>query len=130
MAVHCGINGLVYLSAAEMDKANAWSLDIAQDASEYVVFGDSWKSQCVGAASWSGTISAYSENDQKTIQDCVVAGAAVAVLLYPLRSDLTDYYSGNVVVTGFSTNVDAGGAPVSADATFVGDSTLTVTGFS
>ncbi len=35
-----GKNGLVYVSATEIEGANAWSIDITQDAVETPQFGD------------------------------------------------------------------------------------------
>ena len=60
----------------------------------------------------------------------MVSGAgSVAVLLYPKRSDLTTYYSGNAIFTNFTHEVNADGVETtSADAE--GDNTLTETGFS
>jgi hypothetical protein len=127
MAARPGKNGLIYISGTEITGANSWTLRVETATAETPQFGDSWTKQTVGLNSWSGSVSAWDESDSSTLQDAATAGVAVAVLLYPLRSDLTDYYSGNAIFS-FGSEVNTGSA-IGNTADFVGDGTLTITGF-
>lgn len=122
-----GINGLIYISGTELTGANAWAVNIANDAEEAIQFGGRWKKQLVGGRGWSGSINAYDHSDSKIIANAATAGQSVALLIYPTREDLSDYYSGNAVfgmASGGSTT-----SSVSRDGDFVGDDTLTITGW-
>ena len=127
MAPRHGKNGLIYLSGEEIGAANSWNIRIDTDTAEVPQFGDTWKKQVAGMSSWSGSISAWDESDSDILQDAAVAGVSVALLLYPLRSDLTDYYSGNAIFS-FGSEVSTGGG-IGNTADFTGDDTLTITGF-
>jgi len=129
MAVICGKNGLIYISGTEFVEANAWSISIEQDSEEYWSFGASWKSRCVGAAGWSGSVTGFQDNAKKQLQTAATAGVAVALLLYPNRNDLSDYYNGSAVFS-FSSDMDNSPRPVAVSGDFAGDGTLTITGFS
>jgi hypothetical protein len=118
----------VYVSGAVIDFGNAWSVAIPHDSAEYIKFGDSWVNVLPGVNRWSGTIGATHDQDTKKLQDAATASIVVALLLYPNRSDLTTYYSGNAVF-GFGHDVSVD-AVSSQTADFVGDGTLTLTGFS
>lgn len=126
----CGINGLIYISGTELSEANAWAIAIKHDKSKFATFGDSWKELCFGPGEWSGSIAGYHEQDSKRLQDAALAGIAVALLIYPKRSDLTTYWSGSAGFDFDSSGEAEGGGPVVASATFEGDGTLTPTGFS
>jgi len=125
----CGVNGLIYVSGAELGEANAWSIAVKTDKSKFATFGDDWKGLCYGPSEWSGSISGYHEQDSKRLQDAAVARASVALLIYPKRSDLTTYYGGNAGFDFDSGGEAEGGAPVACNASFEGDSTLAMTGF-
>jgi len=123
-----GKNGLIYVSGTEITGANAWNVAITQDSVETPQFGDSWKKRTVGMGDWSGSITAWQHDDAKLLADAATAGASVALLIYPSKNSLTDYYSGNGIF-GFSSDggVDAA---VGTTGDFVGDDTLTIAGFS
>lgn len=123
-----GFNGLIYISGTELTGANAWTLNMPQDAVETPQFGDTDKKRVVGLRDWSGTIGAWLHEDSKLIENAASARASVALMIYPNRGDLTNYYSGNAIFS-----MDAGGgvsAAIARNASFVGDDTLTITGFS
>jgi hypothetical protein len=123
-----GRNGLIYISGTEITGANAWTLRITQDAVETPQFADTWKKRVVGFADWSGSITAWLHTDSKLITDAAVAQVSVALLIYPNRNDLTDYFSGNAI---FGANMGGGAsAAIGRDGDFVGNDTLTITGFS
>ena len=126
----CGVNGLIYVSGVELGEANSWGIAVKTDKSKFATFGDSWKELCFGPSEWSGSIGGYHEQDSKRLQDAAVARIAVALLIYPKRSDLTTYYSGNAGFDFDSSAEAEGGGPVACSASFEGDSTLTMTGFS
>jgi hypothetical protein len=123
-----GHNGLIYVSGTELTAANAWSIDIEQANSPVPAFADDWTPKVVHQADWSGSITVWDLADSNTLQNAATAAASVALLIYPLRTDTSDYYSGNAIF-GFSSSGDTGSA-ISNTASFVGDDTLTITGFS
>lgn len=127
MAPRSGKNGLIYISGTEITEANAWSVTIDVDTHETGAFADTWKTQYVGLHSWSGSISAWDEEDKSALQDSAVADISVAILIYPVRTTLTDYYSGNAIFS-FGSEGDISSA-VSNTADFVGAGDLTITGF-
>lgn len=123
-----GINGLIYVSGTELAGANAWSIDSSIDAAEAPEFGDTWKKHVAGLLTWSGSLSAWEQEDDQLLFQAATAGTSVALLIYPSRNDLTNYYSGNAIFAASSAGDSA--SPVSKNATFTGDGALTVTGFS
>ena len=122
-----GINGLIYVSGTELVGGNSWSIQIDPDTVQTMAFGDTWKGTLKGAKSWAGTINAYDHNDSKLLVDAATAAGSVALLIYPKRTDTSDYYSGNAVF-GASSDASTTSA-VSKNGSFTGDSTLTITGF-
>jgi hypothetical protein len=123
-----GYNALIYVSATDLVGGNAWNLNIDTDSIVTNQFGDTWKKRTVGQNDWSGSITAWDQGDEKLLATAATAQASVAILIYPDRSDTGDYYSGNAIFGMRS----AGGvtAAVSKDGDFVGNDTLTITGFS
>ena len=122
-----GKNGLIYVSGTEITGANEWSLDIAQDTLETPQFGDTFKKRIAIIASWAGSITAWLHQDSKVLTTAALAGISVALLIYPTKLDLTDYFSGNAI---FSASLGGGvSSGVNRSATFEGDDTLTITGF-
>ena len=65
--------------------------------------------------------------DEKIIITAATSGAATALLIYPDRGSLSDYYSGSAI---FGASADGStGSAVAKNGTFAGDGTLTITGF-
>ena len=128
MTVVCGKNGLIYISGTgnELGEANSWSISIDTDSETYISFGDTWKKACTGGLGWSGSIASYQEASLGILQDVVIANAACAILIYPDRNTLADYYSGDAVFS-FSSEGSVG-PPVGVSVDFVGDDTLTIVG--
>jgi len=123
-----GKNGLIYISGTELSVANAWSIAINQPAGAYAIFGDKWMRQDVAINDWSGSVAGYHDQDSKQLQTAATAGVAVALLIYPKRTDLTTYYSGSAVFS-FSSDGAVGAGPVTGGSNFVGDGELAMTGF-
>lgn len=123
-----GKNGLVYVSGSALAYGNAWEIGVEQASAEGLAFGDTWVSRETGAADWSGSLTAWHDQDSKILYSAATAGDSVALLIYPQRTDLSTYWSGNAIFS-FRSSADVGGL-VGETADFVGDSTLTATGFS
>jgi hypothetical protein len=122
-----GKNGLIYVSGTELIGANAWSIDMGLETAEAPKFGDTWKQHVAGLLTWSGTISAWEQTDEQLLVQAATAGIAVALLVYPARGTLTDYYSGDAI---FGASADGSTtSAVAKNGTFTGDGTLTVAGF-
>ncbi len=123
-----GKDALVYVSAAEISGGNAWAIDLSTDSFETPEFGDTWKKRVAGQTGWSGSITAWLHNDSKTLTDAAAAGVAVALLIYPVRSDQSDYFSGNAI---FGSSLGGGvGGGITRSGDFVGTDTLLIAGFS
>lgn len=128
MAKVHGKNGLIYVSGTEIAYANAWDLTVDIDSAELAHFGSSWQEREAGINDWSGSITAWHDQDSKVLYDSAVAGEALALLIYPKRTDLTTYWSGDAIFS-FGSSGDMG-AGVGQTANFVGAASLTITGFS
>lgn len=122
-----GFNALIYIGATALVGGNAWGIDIGTDSAETPQFGDTWKKQVLGMKNWSGSLTAWEQGDAKLLSDAAVAATVTALKIYPNRSDATDYYSGNAIFS-FGSSGDTGSA-VSNTASFTGDDTLAITGF-
>jgi hypothetical protein len=129
MTYACGKNGLIYVSGTELSQANSWAISIDTPTTGYSVFGSSWEEVCVGVNSWSGNVAGYHDQDAKVLADAATAGVAVALLIYPSRTDLTTYYNGSAAF-GYGSEGSTGGGPVGESSDFTGSGTLTRTGFS
>jgi hypothetical protein len=123
------INGLVYVSGSDLVGANAASISINTRTVEYITFGDTWVNNAAEISEWSGSLGAVHDQDAQLLQTQVTARTSVTLLIYPNRSDLTTYYNGSAIFTGFSHEA-ALGAAVMQTAEFIGTGTLTITGFS
>jgi hypothetical protein len=123
-----GRNGLIYISGVELYGANSWTLNISTESAEYAAFGESWKTRLTGLNDWGGSVTAWHDQDGKKLVDAAVAGAVVALAIYPDRGDLTTYASGNAI---FSVDRSADmGSIISQTANFVGSGSPTHTGWS
>lgn len=122
-----GYDALVYVSATELTGGNAWNINVDTDSIVTNQFGDTWKKRTVGQSDWSGSLTAWDQGDQKILATAATSQTSVALIIYPDRADMTNYYYGNAIF-GMRT---AGGvtAAVNKDGDFVGDDTLTVVGF-
>lgn len=123
-----GKNALIYISGTAFTYGNQWTIDISKPTQTFGSFGDSWKSAADGIKEWSGSIAAWHDQDGKVLKSMVEASGSVAVLIYPVSSDATTYYSGNAIFAS-SNNQGAIDAVVSESANFTGNGTLTMTGF-
>lgn len=126
-APYTGKDGLIYVSGTELVGANAWEINSSPNTNEAPEFGDTWMKHTTGLLTWSGSISAWDQSDEKTLFTAATAGTSVALLIYPNRSSLTDYYSGNAIF-----GVDSSGSTsstVARNGSFTGDGTLTAAGF-
>ena len=122
-----GRNGLIYVSGTEIVYGNTWEAAVTQDSAESMVFGDSWMTRAVGGLSWNGSITALHDQDSAVLYNAATAGTTVAVLMYPSRSSLANYVSGNAIFTDFR-NTGTVRDMVTKTVTLVGDGSLTKVG--
>ena len=128
MASRHGKNGLIYVSGTELAEANSWSVNIATDSVDVPKFGDTWKNKKQGMSAWSGNVTAWDDSSEKILFNAATATTdGVSLLIYPVRSDLTEYYSGTAIF-GMSTSGGVS-APINRDGDFVGNGTLNATGW-
>ena len=122
-----GRNSLVYVSAAQLIGGTAWSLAIEHAAVQYASHGDEWQTTMSGLKAWSGSLTAWHDHAATVLYTAAAYDGLVALLIYPDRTDITAYYSGNAVFGyGAEASMDAA-AGRSAD--FTGTGTLAATGF-
>ena len=126
-APYHGYNALIYVSGSPLLGGNAWNLNIETDNVVTNVFGDTWKKRVAGQNDWTGSITAWDLGDTKLLVSAATAQVSVALMIYPDRGTVGNYYSGSAIF-GART---AGGvtAAVSKDGDFVGNDTLSITGF-
>ncbi len=123
-----GYNGLIYVSGNHIEGANAWEITVDQGAAEGRAFGQQWMDRVPIGNDWSGSITAWHDQDSKHLYNACVGNAAAAILLYPDRADLTTYWSGNAIFS-FGSSADMESL-VGQTATFTGAGSLAATGFS
>jgi predicted secreted protein len=87
------------------------------------------KSFIPGQTSWSGSADALWNDDdtsQESIQTALTGGdTTFYIKLYPVGTSSGDYYSGQVVITGFSITSSLN-SPIGFSFTFQGTGTLTL----
>ena len=123
-----GKDALIYVSAEEIAGSNEWTLAIDHSTITYACHGDDYNGTFSGTYGWSGTITALHDNDAEVLHTAAVYDGTVALLVYPVNSAGTDYWSGNAVFSwGASGSMTAA---IGETASFVGDGALASSGFS
>ena len=128
MAQKHGIKGLIYISGMELSAANAWSIAYERELIDQTGGSDTWRTRLVGVKDWRGRIASWGDTDDKVLFNAATATVSVALLIYPDRADQSTCWSGNAFFSG-EEGADVGSAYTRAWQ-FVGDSTLSATGFS
>ena len=124
-----GRNGLIYISGNEIVYANTWEVGVAQGAVGGAYFGQGWTVNEAGIKDWSGSVTAWFDQDSQQLYTAATAGATVAVLIYPKRTDLTTYWKGDAIFTTFRASGAVDGM-ITHTADMVGSGSLSNTGFS
>ena len=122
-----GKNGLIYVSGTEIQYANAWSLAVDHESAAGNYFGAGWTERKAGVLDWSGTVAAFHNQDAKVLYNAAVHDGSVAILVYPKRSELASYWSGDAIFS-FAGEGGVGGL-VGQSVSFVAAASLTITGF-
>jgi hypothetical protein len=97
------IDALIYWNGSVLANRNTTSVKqivavaeakpfVANYASAYASKQPTWKD-------WTVTINGYYDNTDKTIQNAIANGTTGQVVIYPTRTDLTNYWYGNAFVT-------------------------------
>lgn len=103
-----GKSGGVYLGVNKVKELQSWGLDISSDTIDTSSFdSDGWKTFIAALKEWGGSFEASwakstDPNGQKAFYDAFIAGIPIKV---KLDVDGTNYYEGDVLITGF--NVEA-----------------------
>ena len=108
----------------------SWTLEQAADTIETSAMGTSLtKTFIPGQTSFSGSADALWNDDdtsQESIQTALTGGdSTFYIKLYPVGTSSGDYYSGQVVITGFSITSSLN-SPIGFSFTFQGTGTLTL----
>ena len=135
MAASSGNGGVLQTSADDttynaIASLQSWTLEQAADTIETSSMGTSLtKTFIPGQTSFSGSADALWNDDdtsQESIQTALSGGdSTFYIKLYPVGTSSGDYYSGQVVITGFSITSSLN-SPIGFSFTFQGTGTLTL----
>ena len=135
MAAYSGNGGGLQTSADDstynaIASLQSWTLEQAADTIETSSMGTSLtKTFIPGQTSFSGSADALWNDDdtsQESIQTALTGGdSTFYIKLYPVGTSSGDYYSGQVVITGFSITSSLN-SPIGFSFTFQGTGTLTL----
>jgi hypothetical protein len=91
-----GIAACVYLGSpvAKLATASGYAIGITGEECEVVRFEDTWKELLRGVLSAAGSITAYHDQDAKTLQDAAQSATETPVVIYPDCTDISTYYAG------------------------------------
>jgi hypothetical protein len=126
-APYSGKDGMIYVGGTKLVGANAWEINSTNEVSEAPEFQDTWKKHVTGLLTWSGTITAWDQADDKILFTAATGGSSVALIIYPDASDTSNNYSGNALFAASSSGSTTSAVAKNGD--FTGDGTLTITGF-
>ena len=127
-APYSGKDAIIYVGGTKLVGANAWEINSTNEVSEAPEFQDTWKKHVTGLLTWSGTITAWDQADDKVLFTAATGGSSTALLIYPDDSVPANYYSGNALFAASSSGSTS--AAVAKNGDYTGDGTLTVAGFS
>jgi hypothetical protein len=122
-----GKNGLIYVGGSAIAYGNAWDLTVDTSTAEVPHWGATWQERLVGISDWSGSITAWHDQDSMVLFTVATSGASALIQIYPDRTDLTTYWSGFAFM-GFGSSAGMGDA-VGQTADLTAASSLTATGF-
>jgi predicted secreted protein len=135
MAASSGNGGVLQTSPDDstysaIASLQSWTLEQAADTIETSAMGTSLtKTFIPGQTSFSGSADALWNDDdtsQESIQTALTGGdSTFYIKLYPVGTSSGDYYSGQVVITGFSITSSLN-SPIGFSFTFQGTGTLTL----
>ena len=135
MAAASGNGGVLQTSPADstysaIASLQSWTLEQTADTIETSAMGTSLaKSFIPGQTSFSGSADALWNDDATSmefIQTALAAGDTTFFLkLYPVGTSAGDFYSGSIVITGFSITSSLN-SPIGFSFTFQGTGTLTL----
>jgi len=135
MAASSGNGGVLQTSPDDstysaIASLQSWTLEQAADTIETSSMGTSLtKTFIPGQTSFSGSADALWNDDdtsQESIQTALTGGdSTFYIKLYPVGTSSGDYYSGQVVITGFSVTSSLN-SPIGFSFTFQGTGTLTL----
>ena len=135
MAASSGNGGVLQTSPDDstysaIASLQSWTLEQAADTIETSAMGTSLtKTFIPGQTSFSGSADALWNDDdtsQESIQTALTGGdTTFYIKLYPVGTSSGDYYSGQVVITGFSITSSLN-SPIGFSFTFQGTGTLTL----
>jgi hypothetical protein len=122
-----GKNAAICVNDTAITGANAWALQVDTDNAQTTEFGTQWKITKGGTSGWSGSLTLDDLTDISVLFDAAAGGAGVVLFIYPTTTDLADYYTGTAIFSWGAAGDTA--SIVSKTSSFVGDGTLTQTGY-
>ena len=103
MAMTVCVDALIYWNGAVLANRNETSVSqdadvaeakpfVASIAAAYSTKTPTWKS-------WNVSLNGYYDDTDNTIQNAITAGTSAQIVIYPTRSNLTNYWYGTAFVT-------------------------------
>lgn len=128
MAVYKGKAAAVKKNTVAVSLAAEWTIEATLDTEEITDFGDSWAAHAANIARWSGSMTVFfdpSNTEQKAIHDALITATPTGALTdMTFYLDGSNYYSGNIIVTGIPITVRVGEI-IKATFNFMGNGALT-----
>lgn len=109
MATHSGSEGKIFIAGNQIAEVKSWSLEVTSDTVDASVIGTEWRKTQSTIKSWSGSMEAFWDEEDRNGQGKLTAGKTVTLNLYPQGNEEgSNYFTGNVIITsiGYSASFD------------------------
>jgi len=100
MSIYRGSEGLVKIGTKTIAEVNNWTIEQSVDTTDASVMGDHWQRHVALLKSWTGSATAFWDEDDTQGQGALLLGKAFTLRFYP--SSNSRYFTGTVLVTGLS----------------------------
>lgn len=109
MATHSGSEGKIFIGDAQVAEVKSWSLEVTADTVDASSIGTEWRKNQATIKSWSGSMEAFWDEEDRDGQGKLTAGKTVILNLYPEGDELeSNYFTGKAIITsiGYSASFD------------------------
>lgn len=113
MAQLHGKDAAIKKNSTAVALAQEWTIEATLESEQITDFGDDWHAVAGGLAAWSGSMVCFwdpTNTEQKAVHDALITASPTGALTdVDFYINATNYYSGNIVITGVSINVTVSG---------------------
>ncbi len=109
MATHSGSEGKIFIGDDQIAEVKSWSLEVTSDTVDASIIGTEWRKTQATIKSWSGSMEAFWDEEDKNGQGKLTAGKTIELNLYPEGNEEgSSYFTGKVIITsiGYSASFD------------------------